>query len=107
MNLLDAATATTNAQFRARVAAAMVRTAVNVLGENAPDGASVEYETARQALAARVIRNYQAEQEPFVQVVAVNPAITDVSVTDQDIEFTINAAWDDVAGIHSGDRPGA
>lgn len=101
MSYADQAALAVNTAFRDRVKVAMVTAAVQVQGEDDSSYTEQQYQK-RQKLAQSVIRNLNGMLDQFVWVVVANAAITGSS-TDGDIQFTVNAAWDDIAGVDAGD----
>jgi hypothetical protein len=99
----DQATLADDTTFRARVRVALATAAVQVMGE-APDGKSDATLGKRQALAYEVLRSAAAGTllEAFVWGTVQNAGITDAS-GDQDIQFQVNAVWDDLAGVRVSD----
>lgn len=86
-------------EFRDRVRVALATAAIQVMGE---DTASFDAEQfgKRQALAYAVLQDAAGGPwlEAFVWATVQNPAITGASL-DSDIQFTVNAVWDDLAGV--------
>jgi hypothetical protein len=85
--------------FRDRVRVAVATAAVQVMGE-AIDAYSDTHFGKRQALAYQVLQTAAAGAmlEAFVWATVANPAINTDS-TDSDLQFTVNSAWDDLAGV--------
>jgi hypothetical protein len=85
--------------FRGRVRVALATAAVQVMGESQA-AYSDDHWGKRQALAYEVLRAAADGPllEAFVWATVQNAAITDVSL-DSDIQFQVNAAWDDLSGV--------
>jgi hypothetical protein len=95
-NFVDA-TATPEAEdFRRRVQMAMVKVAIDVIGE-APT-TNNETDRKRFELAFQVLSSSQGFLNAFAMAVAANPAITAAS-SDGDLEFTVITVWNDLAGV--------
>ncbi|WP_433234016.1 hypothetical protein [Actinomadura nitritigenes] len=85
--------------FRSRVRVALAVAASQIMGEDPAPYSDDQY-GLRQSLALQVLHSAAGGTllEAFVWAVVANPAISDVS-TDSDIQFTVNSAWDDMAGF--------
>lgn len=89
--------------FVHRCLAAAVRAAKDVLGENTATLTPAQA-SKRAALAAKVLADPMGMWEPVAWCVAASAAITQLQETtgtipDDAIEFTVNASWDDLAGV--------
>lgn len=107
-NLLPIYYASQDNEFRGRVAAAAVGTALAVLGEEGTAGQSPDALSARSQLAQRVLANPLAAVEPLSWAVAANSTVSAAaaeggasSVSDSDIEYVLTQVWDDVSGASS------
>lgn len=89
--------------FRDRLRVAVSVAAVQVMGEDKATYSDVQY-GKRQALAFDVLRAAGGGQwlEAFVWATVQNAAIT-ASSLDSDIQFQVNATWDDIAGVRIDD----
>lgn len=89
--------------FRDRVRVALATAAVQVMGEAKAEYSDVQY-GKRQALAYAVLQAAAsgAWLEAFVWAVVANPGVT-AAATDQDIQFSVNASWGDLAGVRIDD----
>jgi hypothetical protein len=95
--------------FRRKVQAAVVRRAKLIAGES-QGTLKLEQWQKRAALAATVLGTQLVGDPPvaksgsevwldaFSMAVAENPSITSAS-SDGDIEFTVDASWDDLSGV--------
>jgi hypothetical protein len=99
----DQATLADDATFRSRVRVALATAAVQVMGEDKASYSDDQY-GKRQALAYEVLRVAAsgALLEAFVWATVQNAAITGASL-DSDIQFQVNAAWDDLSGVRIND----
>jgi hypothetical protein len=95
----DQATLASDSTFRSRVRVALATAAVQVMGEDAASYSDTEY-GKRQGLAYQVLQAAAGGMwlEAFVWAVVANAAVTGAS-QDSDIQFTVNASWDDLAGV--------
>lgn len=102
MAYTDQATLADDATFRSRVRVAVATAAVQVMGE-AKNTSDTTF-GKRQALAYEVLRSAAAGTllEAFVWATVANVAISGGS-SDSDIQFTVNSAWDDLAGVRIND----
>lgn len=92
--------------FRDKVTMAMVVAAQQFISETRNTPGYGDYYARREGLAAAVIAAPSGLVDRFVWNVAANPAVT-AQATDNDIQFTVNTHWDDIAGIPAADRPAA
>jgi hypothetical protein len=99
----DQATLADDPTFRSKVRVALATAAVQVMGESKAAYSDTRF-GKRQDLAYRVLQAAAngALLEAFVWATVANVAISGAS-TDSDIQFTINAAWDDLAGVRIND----
>jgi hypothetical protein len=95
-DLMDIHDLAQNPAFIRRVTSSAVFAAVQV-GSEAYDGS--QYVIMRRALARNVITDAETWGAVFAWGVAANPVIT-VESADGDIQFTVNALWDAVAGAY-------
>lgn len=85
--------------FQYRVLIALLRAASNVASETvASSGGDYDRYVKRAELATRVLNDPDQHRQPWAWVIASQPAITEES-SDGDIEWTVNASWDNVAGV--------
>ena len=103
MAYTDQATLAADAAFRDRVRVAAATAAVQVMGEDQATY-SDDHFGKRQALAYEVLRAAAsgAWLEAFVWATVQNAAITGSSL-DSDIQFQVNAVWDDLSGVRIAD----
>ena len=103
MAYTDQATLAVDATFRDRVRVAVATAAVPIMGEAKDTYSDVKY-GKRQSLAYDVLRAAASGPllEAFVWATVQNAAITGTS-GDQDIQFQVNASWDDIAGVRIND----
>ena len=103
MAYTDQAALAADQTFRDRVRVALATAAVQVMGE-AQAAYSDEHWGKRQSLAYEVLRAAAsgAWLEAFVWATVQNAAITGASL-DSDIQFQVNAAWDDLSGVRIND----
>ena len=99
MAFADQAALADDAEFRSRVRVALATAASQVMGEDRT-GYSDDHFGQRQSLAYQVLTTAAggAWLEAFVWGTVQNAAITGSSV-DSDIQFQVNAMWDDMAGV--------
>lgn len=99
MAFTDQATLADDITFRSRVRVALATAAVQVMGE-AKAAYSDEHFGKRQSLAYEVLRAASSGMylEAFVWATVQNAAITSSSL-DSDIQFQVNAVWDDLSGV--------
>lgn len=99
MTFIAQAALATDATFRDKVRVALATAAVQVMGEDPQSHSDTEY-GKRQGLAYQVLLAAAGGVwlEAFVWAVVANATITSESA-DADIQFTINAAWDDLSGV--------
>lgn len=86
--------------FISRVEMALAKSAVAVSSEDP----TTAYHDTRAAYSKRVLDAPASAATSAAVAVASNPAITEVS-TDADIEFTINASWNALAGVITAPTP--
>lgn len=103
MAYTDQASLADDPTFRSTVRVALATAAIQVMGEDKASYSDAQY-GKRQALAYEVLRAASSGVylEMFVWAVVQNAAITGAS-TDQDIQFTVNSVWDDLAGVRIND----
>jgi hypothetical protein len=99
----DQAALAADQTFRDRVRVALATAAVQVMGEDKATYTDTHF-GKRQDLAYRVLQAAAdgALLEAFIWATVANVAIT-ASSSDSDIQFTVNAAWDDLAGVRIND----
>lgn len=99
----DQAALAADQPFRDRVRVALATAAVQVMGEDKASYDDIVY-GKRQALAYDVLRAAADGMwlEAFVWAVIQNAAITSTSL-DSDIQFQVNAVWDDLSGVRIND----
>jgi hypothetical protein len=99
MAYTDQATLAADTVFRDRVRVALATAAVQVMGEDSATYSDSEY-GKRQSLAFEVLRAAASGMwlEAFVWATVQNAAVTGASL-DSDIQFQVNAAWGDIAGV--------
>lgn len=99
MAYTDQAALAGDGTFRDRVRVAVATAAVQIMGE-AVDAYSDTQFGKRQALAYQALQDAAGGVvlEAFVWATVQNAAITGGSL-DSDIQFQVNAVWDDVAGV--------
>lgn len=99
MAFTDQAALADDAGFRPRVRVALATAALQVMGEAKEDKTDDEF-GRRQALAYEVLRTAASGVllEAFVWAVVANPAVTAQAI-DNDIQFSVNSAWGDIAGV--------
>lgn len=83
--------------FRKKIHVAMATAGIAVAGEDKSSMGDVKY-SKRQTLAHEVLRTPSQFIDMFALAVIQNAAITGSS-TDNDIQFTVNSVWDDLAGV--------
>lgn len=103
MAYTDQATLADDPTFRSKVRVALATAAVQVMGEDKAAYSDTHF-GKRQSLAYDVLRSAASGMylEAFVWATVANVAISSAS-SDSDIQFTINAAWDDLAGVRIND----
>ena len=96
MNLLGTSNAARNTDFQARVQAAVMITALNIINDPG------QYMSPRQVFAWQCVNQpeYAARDQRFVWYVAANPAVAgsvqpdgSVNATDTDIHYVVSGAW--------------
>lgn len=105
MAFLDQMALANDADFRTKVAMAALTAAMNIASEGASPGTQ-DYHARRLVLANQVIADPINMATRLSYIIAAAPAINAAS-TDSDIQFTMNAAWDSLAGIPESARPAA
>jgi hypothetical protein len=83
--------------FRQKLQNALLKTALNVAGEDTTS-LNATVASKRAELATNVLTNITGYVEQFAYSVAANPALHEYS-SESDIEFTVNAQWNDWAGV--------
>lgn len=86
-------------EFQARVRQAMVTAAVHLMGrrpENTPG--AIALHAKQTALAHAILVDPLAKQRAWAYVVVANPQISAQSA-DADIQRTVNAIWNEMAGV--------
>lgn len=103
MAYTDQAALAADQTFRDRVRVALATAAVQVMGEAKGEYSDTEY-GKRQALAYQVLQAAAGGMwlEAFVWATVQNAAITGASL-DSDIQFQVNAVWDDLSGVRIND----
>lgn len=103
MAYTDQAALAADQTFRDRVRVALATAAVQVMGEDKAAYSDVHF-GKRQALAYEVLRAAADGMwlEAFVWATVQNVAITGSSL-DSDIQFQVNASWDDLSGVRIND----
>lgn len=104
MSLETAAALAIDPVWRAKVTAAVVRTAVLVAAEVAADEAAVRVRRRRSALAREVLEAPEALAARFAWALAARGATG--TETDADITDGVRRVWDAVAGVSDEDRIG-
>jgi hypothetical protein len=99
MALLDQFATANDSEFQKKVKGAVLKAAVDVLGETKPNPANVKW-SKRQNLAASLMSSINVVH--WSHLVTTNAAIT-LQSTDNDIQFTVNTLFDDVSGVLDGD----
>lgn len=99
MTFLDAAAVARDPDFQARVLVASLKAATNVSAENFTPGGDYQAYLRRAALAADMFQRGELRTAAWAWAVASQPGITGLNATDGDIEFTVNALWDHMAGV--------
>ncbi|GII88273.1 hypothetical protein Ssi03_62630 [Sphaerisporangium siamense] len=97
MAYLDQAALAADANFQLKIKVGIATAAVQIAGEDKASLSDAVY-TKRQALATSVLLESPRWVERFAWAVASNAAVTSGS-SDSDIQFTINAQWNDLAGV--------
>jgi hypothetical protein len=99
----DQAALAASQPFRDQVRVALATAAVQVMGEDKGSYTDAHF-GKRQDLAYRVLQAAAdgVLLEAFVWATVANVAISAAS-SDSDIQFTVNAAWDDLAGVRIND----
>lgn len=103
MGYTEQATLAADQTFRDRVRVALATAAVQVMGEDQA-AYSDEHFGKRQSLAFDVLRTAASGVllEAFIWATVQNAAITGSSL-DSDIQFQVNAVWDDLSGVRIDD----
>ncbi|HXH77327.1 hypothetical protein [Nocardioides sp.] len=88
--------------FRGRVQAAIAVRAAGVLGETEDNAAKA---AKRQQLAATILADPATKVNAFIWLVVTNDSVkaAGMATTDNDIEWVIGWAWDQVAGVTKAD----
>src|SRR5687768_17090245 len=99
MAFTDQAARAADQTVRDRVRVALMTAALQVMGEGEEAHSDAAY-GKRQALAYDVLRSAAdgGLLNAFVWAVVANPAVTP-QAADNDIQFSVNAAWGDLAGV--------
>lgn len=95
-----------DSDYRRKIQVAIVRSALDVVGEARPGvstGAQAYY-NQRHALGVAILNDSAAYVDRFAWAVAVNPVITAES-PDGDIEYTVHSVFDDIAGVNADEIP--
>jgi hypothetical protein len=102
MAFVDQAALASDTSFLARVRVAVVTAATQIMGEDKAAADDVVF-AKRQALAGDALTTAGLSVlQAFAWAVVANPSIVTGS-TDSDIQFTINAVWNDIARVRSTD----
>ena len=83
--------------FQKRVAIAMIKAALDVLGEDCDLAKQICNKRAH--LGEAILEDYTVYLGRFSLAVVANPAIS-VASTDADIQFTVNSVYNDIAGAY-------
>lgn len=83
--------------FRVKVLTAIATAALAVHGETPSNPANTIKDAKRSDLAFGVISNANGYLDRFALLVASRPGISS-NATDNDIQFSVNEVWNDVAG---------
>lgn len=98
MAFIDKAQLGTDPTWRSRVQVAACIAAGDVSSEDP----STPGHAARAEYATKVANQSATMSGPIAMVVAAAPGITGPEASDQDIQFTVNAAWDLLSGNNQG-----
>ena len=90
----------TNSQFLIKVRVAMVKVAADIVGESPANPTNTPKDDKRHALGELVLAQGgpAAFLATFAEACASLGTLTTAS-TDADVEFTVGAVWDDLAGV--------
>ena len=97
MALIDQYTLSTNATFRQKIQAAMMVAATQAVGES--PSLHPNRTQKRHDFGVALLNDPLNHVERFVQATCANSALTVLS-SDSDIQFSVNAAYDDLAGVY-------
>jgi hypothetical protein len=88
--------------FQIKVREAMVKSALAILGETPASPANTTLDDKRHALAEAVLVDIDMYAVRFREACASLGTLT-TSSTDADVEFTVSAVWNDMAGVSGAD----
>lgn len=106
MSLIQIFDTSANATFRARVNAAMIKAAEAIVGEDWVTAGFTEAKAKkRHAIGVQVLNNGGSIIGAFTNAVAADIGeVADPSaILDADIENSVSALWDDIAGVMHGE----
>ena len=86
-----------DAVFQSRVKVAMATAGIAIVGE-AQAAMSTQETRKRQKYGIQVLNDLDGHLDTFAFAVTQNAAIVTGS-TDDDIQFTVNSVWNDLAGV--------
>lgn len=89
-----------DADFQAKVSAAVYKAAVAIIGED-PSGMSAGKAAKRHQLGTQVLQGRGNFMDSFVRTVAsqIGEVASPSTIADLDIENSVSAVWDDIAGV--------
>ena len=89
-----------NGEFQARVRQAVITAAVVILTDDRPDNTpqAIDLHKKRAALASKILTDPLSSQRAWSYAIVSNVAIDEGS-TDSDIQWTVNAMWNAMAGV--------
>lgn len=106
MSLIQIFDTSGNATFRARVNAAMTKAAEAIVGEDwVTAGFSATKAKKRHAIGVQTLQNGGSIITAFVNAVSadIGEVADPGSILDADIENSVSALWDDIAGVMHGE----
>jgi hypothetical protein len=105
MSLLDSNALANNEQFRARVKVAMVNAAEDISSQNI-DPTYQKFHDKRSAHATSILNGPAYWVDSYSYACVAKGLLTEAS-PDGDIQFTVNAVFDAMAGVTMDEKPAA
>jgi hypothetical protein len=103
MSLLDSNALANNEQFRARVKVAMVNAAEDISSQEI-DSTYQKYHDKRSQHATSILNGPAYWVDSYSYACVAKGLLTEAS-PDGDIQFTVNAVYDSMAGVTMGEKP--
>ena len=97
MAFVDSYALANNSTFKEKVIVAMVKVAVQIVGEAVTVGDEIKHEK-RHRLGVKILNDPSLMLMPFAYAI-VSGGILVTGSSDADIEFTVTSVFDDIAGV--------